>query len=798
MLKSYFKIAWRNLKKNKLYSLINITGLTVGIISCLLIGVYIKHELSYDRFNTNADNIVRVTMEYNLGGESQKMAVTGTKVGPQFKRIFPEVADYTRMMKASRIVGYNNQLFEESNFFYAEPSLFKIFSFNLIKGNADEALNAPDKIIITQSMAKKYFGNDEAIGKVLKSEGEDYVVSAVAADAPSTSQIKFDFIVPFNTLKQAKEEQYFSANYITYLLLKNKDQLPELQAKITAYMKQVSNTELRNSEMHLTGNQYLELNLEPLTSVHLHHNLPGDLEPAGSITYIYILLAVAVLILVIACVNYVNLAIAQSAGRGAEISIRKVMGAGRKQLFTQFIGEALLISAIGILLAIGIAYVALPYFNQVAGMQFTYSAFFDPTTIISLFVLAMIIGLVAGAYPALLLSNVKLSKILKAGFSFTSGKGTRKSLIIFQFVISIFLIISTVVILQQLSYIRNKDIGYNKSNVVVLPTGYNLPHIDEIKKEVHNIPGVISIAAANSEPVNVMWGDAIQTGDGKSLTVNALPMDEDFVKTMGLKIIAGNNFTNADVLQTDTSNNGKNFHYSFMLNETAVKALGWTPEQAIGKTINKGDAGTIKAVVKDFNFKSLHTPISPLVLFLDHYQTQALFVRINGDNTSNTIKALQAIWKQNVPSRPFEYKFLDDDFDALYRAEQRTANVFAIFSGIAILLACLGLFAITAFSVVQRTKEIGIRKVLGANVISIIMLISKDFLLMVFIAMFIASPVAWFMANKWLQDFAYRIDIHWWIFVAVGIGALIVATVTVSIQATKAALANPVDSLKSE
>src|ERR1700744_3278408 len=559
MLKSYFKIAWRNLKKNKLYSLINITGLTVGIISCLLIGVYIKHELSYDRFNTNADKIVRVTMEYNLGGASQQMAVTGTKVGPQFKRIFPEVADYVRMMKSSRIVGYNNQLFEESNFFYAEPSLFKIFSFKLIKGNVDEALNAPGKIVITQTMAKKYFGNDEPIGKVLKSEGQDYVVSAVAADAPSTSQIKFDFIIPFNTLKQVQKEEYFGANYITYLLLKNKDQVQPLQAKITAYMKGVSKT-----EMHLTGSQFLALYLAPLTSVHLHHNLPADLEPAGSIMYIYILLVVAALILVIACVNYVNLAIAQSAGRGAEISIRKVMGAGRQQLFTQFIGEALLITTIGILLAIGIAYLALPYFNQVAGMQFTYSAFFDPTTIISLLALAAIIGLVAGAYPALLLSNVKLSKILKAGFSFTSGKGARKPLIIFQFVISIFLIITTVVILQQLSYIRNKDVGYNKSNVVVLPTGYNLPNIDGLKKEIRNLAGVQSVAAANNEPVNVGWGDAIQTGDGKSLTVNALPMDEDFIKTMDLKIVAGSDFSQADVLQLDTSNHEKNYHTTFM------------------------------------------------------------------------------------------------------------------------------------------------------------------------------------------------------------------------------------------
>ena len=793
MIKSYLKVAWRNLMKNKLYSLVNIIGLTIGIVSCLLIGIYIKHELGYDHFNKNADNIVRVTMEYNHGGASQKMAVTGTKVGPQFKRIFPEISDYVRLYKNSQIVGYRDLLFKEDNFIYAEPSFFKIFSYKLIKGNVNEALNAPDKIIITQSAAKKYFHDEDPMGKIMKSENKNYVVSAVAADVPSNSQIKFDFIIPFNTLRQAKKEQYYGANYITYLLLKNKEQMRPLQEKITAYMKIIDKTEL-----NLTGSQFVTFHLDPLKKVHLYSNLPGDLAPAGSIVYIYILIIVAVLILVIACVNYVNLAIAQSAGRGAEISIRKVMGAGKPQLFTQFIGEALLVTVIGILLAIGIAYIALPYFNQVAGIQFKYSVFFDPIIIASLILLALTIGLAAGAYPALLLSNIKLSKILKTGFSFTSGKSIRKPLIVFQFVISIFLIITTIIILQQLSYIRNKDIGYNKSNIMVLPTGYNLQHIDELKKELSNIPGVESVASANNEPVNVMWGDAIQTPDGKSLTVNALPMDEDFIKTLQLKIIAGSGFTQTDVLQIDTTNNYKNFQYAFILNESAVRALGWTPQQAIGKHIAKGEPGIIKGVVKDFNFKSFHTPISPLILFLDHFQTEALFARITGNNTSNTIKAIQTLWSARVPDRPFEYKFLDDDFDALYRTEQQTASVFTTFSFLAILLACLGLFAITAYSVVQRTKEIGIRKVLGANVSSIILLISKDFLLMVIMAMIIASPIAWYMSYKWLQDFAYRINIHWWIFIAAGAASLIVAAITVSVQAAKAAMANPVDSLKNE
>ncbi len=793
MIKSYLKIAWRNLMKNKLYSLVNIIGLTIGIVSCLLIGVYIKHELGYDHFNKNADNIVRVTMEYRSGGPSQKTSVTGTKVGPQLKRMFPEIVDYARLYKTSRIVGYGDLLFNEKNFIYAEPSFFKIFSYKLIKGNADEALNSPDKIIITQSAAKKYFHDEDPIGKIMKSEHQNYTVSAIAADAPSNSQIKFDFLVPFNTLSRAKEEKYNDANYITYLLLKSPEQIQPLQQKISSYMKMVDKTEL-----HLTGNQFLTFYLEPLKKVHLYSNLPGDLAPAGSIVYIYILVIVAVLILIIACVNYVNLAIAQSAGRGAEISIRKVMGAGKSQLFTQFVGEALLVTGICILLAIGIAYIALPYFNQVAGIQFKYSLFFDPIIIAGLLLLTGIIGLAAGAYPALLLSNIKLSKILKTGFSFTSGKSIRKPLIVFQFVISIFLIVTTIVILQQLSFIRNKDIGYNKSNIVVLPTGYNPQYVDELKKEMLNIPGVESVASANNEPVNVMWGDAIQTADGKNLTVNALPMDEDFIKTLQLKIIAGSGFTQTDVLQIDTTNNYKNFKYAFILNESAVRALGWTPQEAIGKHIEKGEQGIIKGVVKDFNFKSFHTTIGPLVLFLDHFQTAALFARITGNNTSNTLKAIQALWKQRVPDRPFEYKFLDEDFDALYRTEQQTAKVFTTFSFLAILLACLGLFAITAYSVVQRTKEIGIRKVLGANVSSIILLISKDFLLMVIIAMIIATPIAWYMSYTWLQDFAYRINIHWWIFIAAGAASLIVAAITVSVQAAKAALANPVDSLKNE
>jgi putative ABC transport system permease protein len=793
MIKNYLKIAWRNLKKNRLYAFINIIGLTVGIVSCLLIGVYIKHELSYDRFNENADKIVRVSMDYNFGGNSQQMAVTGTKVGPQFKRTFPQVVDFVRLNKLTRVVGYKNQLFEEKNFLYADPSFFKIFSFKMISGDAATALNTNDKIVITQTASKKHFDQEDPIGKILKVGDKSFIVSGVAADAPSNSQIQFDFLVSFNVLDAAKTEQYDSANYMTYLLLKNKEAIQPLQRQITAYMKTVDKNELKT-----TGSQYLTFHLEPLTSVHLHVNT-GGFEPNGSIVYIYILIVVAVLILVIACVNYVNLSIAQSAGRGAEIGIRKVLGAAKQQLFKQFIGESLLVTVIAMILAVGLSFILLPFFNNISGKHLQFNAQLDPVILLCLILLGIIIGFLAGAYPALLLSNVKLAKILKSGFSFTSGQSVRRSLIIFQFVISIFLIITTVVILQQLSYIRNKDVGYNKSNVVVLPVDYKMhPQVDALKKIIRNIPGVEGVASANNEPVDVGWGDAITTKDGKSLTVNALPMDEDFIKTMQLKIVAGSDFNQTDVLQIDTTHQNKNFRYSFMLNESAARALGWTPEQAVGKEISKYFPGRIKAVVKDFNFKSFHEPIGPLLIFLDYTQTQTLLVRVTGNNTASTLKAIGKIWKERVPYRPFEYKFLDDDYDALYRTEQGTASVFTTFSGLAILLACLGLFAITAYAVVQRTKEIGIRKVLGANISNIILLISKDFLLLVIIATAIASPIAWYMANKWLQDFAYRISIHWWIFIAAGAASLIVAGITVSVQTLKAAMANPVKSLRSE
>jgi putative ABC transport system permease protein len=793
MLKNYFKIALRKLKKNKLYAFVNIAGLTVGIASCLLIGLYVAHELSYDKFNKNADRIVRVTMNYNFGDAPREVSLTGTKVGPQLKRTFPSVTAFARTYKRTRVVGYKTKLFEEKNFMYADSSFFRIFSFSLYEGDAATVLNAPNKIVITKRAAKKYFGDEEPIGKILKVGDADFEITGISTDPPSNSQIQFDFVATFSSLVYARDEHWMEANYITYLLLNGKDQITSLQNQVDRYMADVSRNELK-----VQGNKYLRFTLEPLTFVHLHSTLSG-FEPNGNIMYVYILVAIAVLILCIACVNYVNLASAQSAARTAEIGMRKILGAEKKQILSQFIGESFLITSIALVFAIGISMLLMPFFNNLSGKNFQITELFSPIILALLLVLWIVISLTAGFYPALLLSNVKLIKILKSGFAFSSGRSVRKPLIVFQFIVSIFLVISTIIILQQLYYIRNIDLGYNKNNIIVLPLDDRTSeHYDALKAEITSLPQVQHMTAAYGELINVQWGDGIKGENGEGITVNAIPVDEDFVKTFNLKIIAGTDFTRTDVLKMDTSNQNKNLRYSYMLNESAVKALGWTPENAIGRGVSKGVPGIVKAVIKDFHFHSLHDPITPLVVFLNGQNTNSMFIKILPGDITTVLNSLKKIWNERVPYRPFEYHFLDEDYDALYKTEQRTAGVFTAFSVIAILLACLGLFALTAYAVVQRTKEIGIRKVLGANIPDVVYLLSKDFLLLVGLSAIIAIPVAWWAMHKWLQDFAYRIHIEWWVFFAAGVMTLLVALITIGGQTVRAAMSNPVKSLRSE
>ncbi len=800
MFRNYLKTAFRNLRKNKLYSAINLIGLSTGIVCCLLIGLYINDEMSYDKFHVKGDRIARITMEYTNGGMVNTAATTGSKVGPQFKRVFPAVEGYVRTFKFRRVVRYENKQFSEKRFFYADPSLFKIFSFPLLKGDASGALSTNDKIVITESAAKKYFGGTDPIGITVRiNDDKDFIVSAVAKDVPGNSQIQFDFVINFNNLDGAAEEQWWMAKYMTYFLLHDKNQLSGLQQQITAYMK----TDAIRKEAGIEGRDYLTYYLEPLARVHLHSPIDG-FEPNGSITYIYVLAAIAMLILIIACVNYTNLAIAQSAGRSPEIGIRKVMGAVRTQLFMQFIGESFLIVFLAMVMAVFVSLQLMPLFNNITGKHLSASSLLSLQPLLAILVSGVLLSLIAGAYPALVLSGTVVIKILKAGFSFTSsGAGLRKSLIVVQFSISLFLIITTVVILQQIYYIHNKDLGYNKEHIVVLPMDYRaISQYDGLKRQVSSLPGVTSVSGAYDLPTFIQWNDGFTANNGKQdvhFSAHAIPVDMDFIKTLNMQLVAGTDFTPADVLSADTDNNGNLTRYIFILNETAAKKIGWTPQEAIGKTVMKGEKpGAVKAVVKDFHFASMHTLVGPLAIFLDKSYVRNIFIKIHDSNIPGLIPQLEKIWKERVPNRPFEYHFMDDDYDHLYVAEQRTADVFTLFAGVAILLACLGLFGLAAFTSLQRTKEIGIRKVLGAGLSNIVMLVSAQFLKLVAIAFIIAVPLGWLAANRWLQDFAYRINISWWIFPAAGITVLFIALMTVGYHALKTALVNPVKSLKTE
>ncbi|HEX2684659.1 MAG TPA: ABC transporter permease, partial [Ferruginibacter sp.] len=761
MFKNYFKTALRNLRKNKLYAAINITGLTVGLAACLLIGVYISHELSYDKFNVNADRIVRVTMEYKRSETANEVASTGTKVGPQLKRTFPSVEEYVRTFIGSAVVKSGERYFDESRLLYADEPFFKVFSFPLVEGNAATALDAPGKIVISRSVAKKYFGNETALNKTISLKGKEYLVSAVCGDAPQNSQLKFDLVTQFlNISDNVKNESWWTANWITYLLLRDKHNIDQLQQQVNGYM---STAEVRK-EAKLEGNDYLRYKLQPLSKVHLYSSLAG-FEPNGSITYIYMFMIIALLILVIACANYTNLATAQSAGRSGEIGMRKVMGASKRQVFTQFIGESSVIACIAAILALGLGILMIPYFNEVTGKQFGTDVLLKPDPIIALIAFCILVSFFAGLYPALVLSGTQVMGVLKKGFTFTGGNNLmRKSLIVAQFAISIFLIIYTVIIMQQMHYMQTKSLGYDKDHVVVLPIGGNmLSEFDNIKNAIKQVPGVESVTAAYETPEYIEWGDGISTTDEKGqhdISLKAMPVDLDLVKTMNMQLIAGRDFQQSDFAMMDTSDNGRNFQQPYIINETLAKKIGWTAEGSIGKIINKGAAGPVVGVIKDFNFASMHDAIGPLVIFLGREMSRTFMIRISGNNTKATLANLEQVWKQRVADRPFNYHFLDEDYNKLYLAEQRTSAVFSVAAGLAIILACLGLFGLAAFTTVQRTKEIGIRRVLGADLGNITLLISGNFLKLVGIAIVIAAPLAWWAGNSWLQDFAFRIPVQ--------------------------------------
>jgi len=815
MIKNWFRTALRNFRKNGMATAINIFGLTIGLSSCLLIALFIRHELSYDDFEVNGPRIARVIMEYRFDGspDSRRGNFTSTKVAPTFRRVFPEVESAVRMTENDRIVGYGEKLFYETKFMYADSSFFDVFSFSLLRGDRRTALSGPKKVILTESMARKYFGDSDPMGKLLRigTDSVDYQVTGIMPDVASNSQFKFDFLASFSSLYANQEETYWDANYGTFLLLHHPGDIAALQPKVDAFMKQ---------EMKGQG-ATIKFFLEPFMRIHLYSEYIG-FEPGTSIVYIYILAGVALLILIIACSTYINLSTARSVDRAREVGVRKVVGAGRGQLFWQFIGESFLLCMVAVVLSLVVVLLVLPGFNRLADRRLPAASLFSPLFLLMALGIAVVVGLLAGGYPSLVLSRFHPVKVLKGAFRNTrSGQGLRQSLIVFQFVISVFLIVATGIMQRQLSYIQNRKLGYDRDHVIELPiVSQMLPGIDYFKQQLKTNPDVLSVTHCSSSPVVIQGGYNMRSAamqQGVQMNVYGNPIDEDFIPTTGLQLVAGENITAQDMRDADPSDftatgafvrgggvgsapgsTVKPF-YRFVLNETAARMLGWTPQKAIGQRMfmDESRPGVVKGVVKDFNFQSLHSPIEGLVLF-PSMRAGHLLVRVAGGRLPQTLAFIESKFRQLEPSVPYSMKFMDEEYNKLYDSEQRLGKVMNLFSAISIVLACLGLFGLSSYAAKQRVKEIGIRKVLGATMGQLAMLLSGGFVRLALVAMVIAMPLSGWLMHRWLQDFVYRRTMDWWIFLLAGIVVIFLTLATVSIRAWKTAMLNPVKNLKEE
>jgi putative ABC transport system permease protein len=807
MFKNYFKTAFRNLSKNKFYTSINIIGLAAGLATCLLILLYVLDELSYDKYNINADRIYRVNNEIKFGGNYFDLAQTPALMGSTMVREFPQVEQYTRLRwYGSFLVKKGNENIQEGRVGFADSTLFDVFTLPLIAGNPKTALKEPHSLVITEKIAKKYFNSTDVVGKnMIINDTGNYKITAVIKNIPAQSHFNFDFFVPMIENGGNNDDNWLSENWNTYVLLKKNADVKQVQAQLNLMMDKYVGPELKNvinqnlDDFKKSGG-YVRASLTPLMEIHLHSNKIAELEGNGNAQFVYIFSAIAFLILLIACVNFMNLSTARSSNRAKEVGVRKVLGSLKKNLIQQFLTESLLISFIALVLAVLLAWALLPYFNQLAGKDIHSSSLFHPEMLISLVVLMLIVGLLAGSYPAFFLSSFQPIDVLKGKLASGFRRSwLRNALVVFQFVISIILIFGTAVIYNQLNYIHNKDIGFNRQQVLIIQ------HTDALrdqgatfKNELQQISGVQSATMSGFLPVNFnRSNDAFFTSpalDQKSaISMQNWVVDENYIPTLDIKILQGRNFS--PQFLTDST--------GIIINEAAAKFLA-TKEVLNKKLYELKDINTkalneyrVIGIMKNFNFSSLRDVVTPLALRLGKNNGN-ISVRINSSDIPKVLAQIKNKWKALAPSQPFDYSFMDEDFNKIYTTEQRTAQIFITFAVLAILIACLGLFGLVTYAAEQRTKEIGIRKVLGANVTNIVTMISRDFLKLILIASVIAFPLAWWAMNKWLQDFAYRINISWLIFLAAGLLAVFIALATISFQAIKAAIANPVKSLRTE
>ena len=800
MFTNYMKVAFRSIRKYKGYSFINIAGLAIGMTICVLIMLWVLDELSYDRFHDNADRIYRLCMDADLG-TPLRVPVTPTPVGPALVEEFPEVINAVRIGRPGRVpVTIDERQFQEDDVGYADNSFFEIFSFPFISGDPKSALETANTVVITEEMADKYFGNDDPLGKILKIGGEtDYTVTGVLENSPGNSHLRFNMLRSFETLisqnRQAMEN-WLSVQYYNYVLLIENCDIQNLEEKFPTVIDQNMGPIL-----NAIGGK-LRLFLQPLTRIRLHSDFERDISSSGDIAYVYLFSGIALFVLLIACFNFINLATARSTTRAMEVGMRKTFGAVRRRLLGQFLGESIFYSLISMILACILLLLSLPFFNNLVDKELSFNILKMPWLLPGLFSLALFVGLIAGSYPAFLLSSFQPVRVLKGSMKTGSSKSLFRSvLVVLQFIISITLIIGTLTIYNQIHYMKNTNLGFNKEQVLVLPRMNDTMRqsYSFIQNELKNIPGVIDVTTSSMVPGRgIMKSVFFPEGfaEDQPQTMDYLIVDHHFLSTMGIEMTAGRNFS--DKFATDTSE-------SVIINETAARKFGW--EDAIGKRfISRPIPGSdnqladqnVIGVVRDFHIASLRQQIEPLIIFYDLNFPRVISLRITPDNISQTMERLEEKWKEIDPNRPFNYIFLDETFDSQYRAEERVGNFALYFSLLAIFIGCLGLFGLSSFTAERRTKEIGIRKVLGASVSGIVRLLSKEFLLLVAIANLISWPIAYYAMNRWLENYAYRIGLGWGLFALAAILALFIALLTVSFQAIKAALANPVEAIKYE
>ena len=805
MIRNYFKVAMRYLLRNKGYTSINILGLAIGITCCILIMMFVRSEFSYDEFHSKSDRIYRAWVKEHYVDQDDIIDInTPLPLAGALQGSFGEIESTCRVFNLNSLVKTGEQSFSE-DIRMVDSTFFGIFDFALVKGDRNNPFPTSNSIILTEKTAKKYFGKENAIGKnielQLSNEKVLFSVSGIVRSAPEESSIKFNALIPFSNAKflfsPRAMKAWFSVNPETYVLLKENADAGKLAKKFPSMVKQN------------LGEDYKEggyiVSLQPITKIHLDTSLPAGIEPISNPKYSYILLTIGILILLVACINFITLSVGRSATRAMEVGVRKVLGAERQQLIRQFWGEAILLTVISVIIGIGLTVLLAKPFNQIINRQL--SVQFDLVFIGYCILIIILIGLIAGIYPAIILSGFKPVEILKGKLKLGNKTGLlRKGLITGQFVTSIAMIVCTIVIGSQLDYLQNKDLGYQKEQVVIIPTnkprlkGMELAELyrNEVLKQPQVAGASVSLMSFSETPwINIGYSD--DKNIYRNFQFNAV--DPYFLKTMGIQVAEGRDFS---------ADNPADYTSSMIVNEAMVKMFGW--KSGVGQKLPGRIEQQIIGVVKDFNYQSLHTKVEPLAMVIkpDTFFRRIndisftappqprISVRLKAGNLVANLNTLKQVWKSVAPDQEFEYRFLDETVAAQYMQEKRTATIVKIASALSIFIACMGLFGLATLTVVRRTREIGIRKVLGASVGSVVQLLSKEFLVLVIIAALIAFPLGWWAMNKWLEDFAYRIHIAWWVFPVAGIVALLIALLTVSFQAIKAALANPVKSLRTE